>query len=389
VYFYIRKILGFLENLKNNPTIRLLRKFLILIYKCIQHKIDNKKLKREKINFIVEKANWAIRWDGIYITNSINKFIAKGISIISTIPLLQSDKKVIHFASQYMWLDWHKLLPKKNKYIVSFFHGKHEDGNNVSKHIDEFIRTKDSIYRVITASSLVKKRLIKWGIPNKKIVLIHTGVDTSLFSIPTQEKRLIARKKLGITNNKLVIGSFQKDGIGWGDGNLPKYIKGPDIFAKAVEIIAKKFPTIVLLTGPSRGYLKNELDKRNIRYKHFFLEDYEEIIHYYHALDLYIVSSREEGGPKSLIESMASGVPVVTTNVGMGQDFIKDKINGGIVNCFDPIVIAEKSLEILKLPKKELIFQARKDVMKADWNVVAKLHWEKAYKPALEELNSI
>ena len=72
----------------------------------------------------------------------------------------------------------------------------------------------------------------------------------------------------------------------------------------------------------------------------------------------------------------------------MGQDFIKDKINGGIVTCFDPKVIAEKSLEILKLPKKELIFQARKDVMKADWNVVAKLHWEKAYKPALEELNS-
>ena len=236
MYFHIRKILALLENLKNNPTIRLLRKFLILIYQWIQHKINNKKLKKEKINFIVEKANWAIRWDGIYITNSINKFIAKGSSIISTIPLLQSDKKVIHFASQYMWLDWHKLLPKNNKYIVSFFHGKLEDSNEVAKHIYEFIKTKNEIYKVITASSLVKKRLIKWGIPNKKIVLIHTGVDTSLFSIPTQEKRLNSRKKLGITNNKLVIGSFQKDGIGWGDGNLPKYIKGPDIFAKAVEI---------------------------------------------------------------------------------------------------------------------------------------------------------
>ena len=57
---------------------------------------------------------------------------------------------------------------------------------------------------------------------------------------------------------------------------------------------------------------------------------------------------------------MASGVPVVTTNVGMGQDFIKDKINGGIVNCFDPIVIAEKSLEILKLPKKSSFFKPEK-----------------------------
>ena len=92
-----------------------------------------------------------------------------------------------------MWLDWHKLLPKKNKYIVSFFHGKHEDGNNVSKHIDEFIQTKDSIYRVITASSLVKK-INKMGDSNKKIVLIHTGVDTSLFSIQLKKNAKCKKK---------------------------------------------------------------------------------------------------------------------------------------------------------------------------------------------------
>ena len=40
---------------------------------------------------------------------------------------------------------------------------------------------------------------------------------------------------------------------------------------------------------------------------------------------------------------MASGVPVVTTNVGMAKDFIKDNINGGIVESFNPKDIAKKA----------------------------------------------
>ena len=202
----------------------------------------------------------------------------------------------------------------------------------------------------------------------------------------SKNKKTFIRDKLGFKKNEIVIGSFQKDGVGWGEGILPKNIKGPDLFVHSIEIIAKTLPIVVLLTGPSRGYIKNELTKRNIKFKHVYLKNYEEIVDYYHALDLYIVSSREEGGPKPLIESMASGVPVVTTNVGMAKDFIKDNINGGIVESFNPKDIAKKSIEILNLPKELLISNARKDVMKADWDVVAKLHWENVYKPALDSL---
>ena len=146
------------------------------------------------------------------------------------------------------------------------------------------------------------------------------------------------------------------------------------------------FEIKILLTGPSRGYVKNELDKRGIKFKHIFLDNYLDIYNLYHALDLYIVSSREEGGPKPMLESMASGVPTVSTNVGMARDFIKDKINGGIIYNFEPQDLAQKSLEILNLPKKSLIETARKDVLKADWDIVAKLHWEKVYKPSLRLL---
>tara|TARA_B100000212_G_C27371155_1_gene532615 strand:- start:66 stop:1277 length:1212 start_codon:yes stop_codon:yes gene_type:complete len=380
----LKNISNLFNKFKSNKKSRSIRNIYLIIFEIYIKNIFIRNKKNTNINFIVEKANWAIKWDGIYISNALNKFLKDYHTSITSIPLINSNSKVIHFASQYMWLDWKNILPQRHKYIVSFFHGKPEDSKEVENHIKEFVSTKDSIFKVITASSLVYKRLIKWGIPSKKLVLIHTGVDTNLFSIPSMAKRNKVRKKLGFKNNEIVIGSFQKDGIGWGDGLIPKKIKGPDIFVNSVELISKKLNLVVLLTGPSRGYVKKELTKKNIKFKHFYIDNYEEIVDYYYALDLYIVSSREEGGPKPMIESMASGVPVITTNVGMAKDFIKDKENGGLVESFKPEDIANKSLEILNLPKENLISKAREDVLKADWDLVAKLHWEKAYKPALD-----
>ena len=47
-----------------------------------------------------------------------------------------------------------------------------------------------------------------------------------------------------------------------------------------------------------------------------------------------------------LLESISSGIPVVSTNVGMAPDFIKSKEIGIVVNTFDPKLIA-KNLKIL------------------------------------------
>ncbi|MBO6960190.1 MAG: glycosyltransferase family 4 protein [Prochlorococcus marinus CUG1438] len=378
----------YIQTIRKNKSIRKIFNFLKLFFHYLSRKFNSKKRNNSKINFVVEKANWSIKWDGIYMKKSLNKKYGENLIELSNIPLINSKKKVIHFGSQYMWVDWSGFISTRNKYVVSFFHGKYEDGTTASKHLDDFIETKDSLYRVITASTLILKRLKNWGIPNSKLTLIPIGVDTNLFSVPSITKKKRIRKKLGFKDHEIVIGSFQKDGIGWSDGNLPKYIKGPDLFINSVDLISKEFPVVVLLTGPARGYVKNQLKDRRIKFKHIFLNCYEEIVDYYHALDLYIISSREEGGPKGIVESMASGVPLVSTNVGMASDFLVDNINGALVQSFEPEEIAKKSIKILSNQSKDnLIKQARSDVMKADWKVVADMHWEKVYLPALKELS--
>ena len=53
-----------------------------------------------------------------------------------------------------------------------------------------------------------------------------------------------------------------------------------------------------------------------------------------------LVTSRQEGGPKSVLESMAAGVPLVTTRVGQASDLVVDGDNGLLADVDDVPALA-------------------------------------------------
>ncbi len=77
------------------------------------------------------------------------------------------------------------------------------------------------------------------------------------------------------------------------------------------------------------------LERLGIPYTHRLVEHYDRIGRLYQALDAYVVSSRQEGGPKGLFEAMASGVPVVTTRVGQAMDLVRHGENAWLVDVGD------------------------------------------------------
>ena len=86
--------------------------------------------------------------------------------------------------------------------------------------------------------------------------------------------------------------------------------------------------------------MKQELSNMNIPFLHFYEKNYYDVIKYYSLIDFYFITSREEGGPKTLLESMACGVPVISTPVGQSVDIINNK-NSFITNSFDSSEISE------------------------------------------------
>ncbi len=337
------------------------------------------------VNYVVEKADWAIRWEGKHIRDVVNAITKNSTVEVTDAAHRIIGPQVVHFGSQYMWLDWGPHLSKRNRFAASFFHGKPEDGPEVARHIDLFMKSVPALTTVITAASLTEQRLLAWGVPRKKLVRIPIGVDTQAFRLPTQFEREQARARFGFRGDQIVIGSFQKDGVGWGDGMEPKLIKGPDLFVEAVGQMARDLPIAVLLTGPARGYVKAELVRRRIPFVHTYVKNQPEIADCYHALDLYLVTSREEGGPKGIMEGMASGVPVVSTSVGMASDLIRDGVTGGLVSGEMSSVIAAKAMQILHGGNLAALRErAREAALVTDWNVVGREHWFKVYQPALQ-----
>jgi glycosyltransferase involved in cell wall biosynthesis len=337
------------------------------------------------VGFVIENADWAIRWVGEHVRDEIEALVPGTIAVTAQPQRL--TRRVVHFGSQYMWLSWGRHMSSSNRYVVSFFHGKHEDGPKVSHHIDEFLQGVPRLARIVTGASLIEQRLLAWGVPRDKVVRIPIGVDTRLFRVPLREERAAARARLGIPNNALVIGSFQKDGVGWGDGMEPKLIKGPDLLLNAVKRLHGDLPVAVILTGPARGYVKQGLERLGVPYVHRYAQSHADLVECYHALDLYFVSSREEGGPMGLMESMASGVPVVATPVGMAPDLIIDGISGGLTDTCSGEEIADKARALVALPTAELALlrqRAREAVMVADWSVVGRDHLLKVYQPLLQ-----
>ena len=88
-----------------------------------------------------------------------------------------------------------------------------------------------------TSCSITRNQLIKWGAEEEKIIIIPIGVDLRIFNEMAAEDRISIRRDIGIPEDHICIGSFQKDGVGWEDGNEPKMEKG---LAEKVESCSLK-----------------------------------------------------------------------------------------------------------------------------------------------------
>lgn len=341
----------------------------------------------EPVCFVTEKADWAIRWVGEYIKMGIDDE-RQGFISLTTKPAKVAHR-VVHFGSQYMWLSWGRHMATNNRFVTSFFHGKPEDGPDAARHIDEFLASTGRLSKIVVSASLIERRLTGWGVDPTKLERIPIGCDTAHFKPPRPEERNRARARIGVPDGAICIGSFQKDGVGWGDGMEPKMIKGPDVFVEAVRQLARDLPVFVVLTGPARGYVKANLEKHGIPYHHTFLDDYKDVAGFHHALDLYLVTSREEGGPMALMEAMASHVPVVSTRVGQAEDLIHDGVTGGLVDSDDIDGLCEKARALLQRPPdiaQENLTAARRTVVDGfDWAHVAREHQNRVYLPLLED----
>jgi glycosyltransferase involved in cell wall biosynthesis len=114
------------------------------------------------------------------------------------------------------------------------------------------------------------------------------------------------------------------------------------VLLAAFERLQARVPELhVLLTGPARGFVRQGLERLGIPYRHVLASSRADLARAYHALDVYLVASRQEGGPKAVLEAMATGVPLVSTRVGQATELVEHGVNGWLVAVEDADALAE------------------------------------------------
>lgn len=298
-----------------------------------------------KLFFISDNAGWVLDNEVKEVSGVARSL---GLNVYSESPQKSWYKQSAFFPSFYMLM---RSKPYKWKWNVasSYFHGMPGCGNDeFDNRFDKLTAMHHHIQRLHVSNYPFKETILQSGISPEKVHVIPIGVNVDLFPLQTESLKSKVRKSLGIPDSAVVIGSFQKDGNGWQDGEEPKLIKGPDILLETLALLKTDVDNLhVLLSGPARGYVKAGLKRLGIPYLHHNVEDYQDMYKLYHCLDLYLVTSREEGGPKAVLESMATGIPLVTTRVGQARDLVNHGVNGWIADVNSVDELARHSLEVL------------------------------------------
>lgn len=192
---------------------------------------------------------------------------------------------------------------------------------------------------IVTFTQTSKVRLIRHGFPREKIRVIYTYIIPEEFKNKTKEK---------ISNSVLVVAFFSRH-------------KGLYIALQAWPKVVSEIPEAKLTVVGSgskedKDRIASLVDNLKIGNSVEFLgqKENEEVLNLILENELAVVPEQwpSEFGPLALVEAMALGTPVVASKIGSIPDFVKDGLNGFLVERDKPEQFAEKIIWLLKNKNK-------------------------------------
>jgi glycosyltransferase involved in cell wall biosynthesis len=189
---------------------------------------------------------------------------------------------------------------------------------------------------VVAVSQGVADGLKQFFKINSKVRVIHNGCD--LEEIEKKSREEVSHPWFS-----------QTEPIVLAVGRLANQ-KGFSYLLEAVKLVNSKVPVRLLIIGDGelKGRLEKHVEELGIKDKVEFLGVKTNPFAYMAKCDLFVLSSLYEGLPNALIEAMALGLPVISTNCPYGPgEIIEDGRNGILVPVGNPQAISEAILRVL------------------------------------------
>jgi len=154
--------------------------------------------------------------------------------------------------------------------------------------------------------------------------------------------------------------------------------KGVQDLITAIPLVKDKVNNVKLFiggTGPYMAQLKTLVQDLNLNENVTFLGllNDEEKFAYLKSMDIFVLPSHWESFPMVLLEAMACGKPIITTDVGGNPYAVSDRLNGFLVKPSEPSRISDCIISLLH--DKNLLTkmgeESKKRSMDFNWEIIA------------------
>lgn len=243
-----------------------------------------------------------------------------------------------------------------------------------------------NLSRAIAVSSAVETNLRR-TFPAEKIALVQNGIDVENWSKADVEKsRQEFRLEHNIAPEAFLIGTI---------GEL-KLLKGQRDFILAAQIVAQKSPAAHFVVAGMDNAFKQDFRrelKRLVKIfrleNHFLWLDWiEDTAPFFSALDIFVSASHTESFGLAILEAMAAGRAIVTTETEGAKELLNDAA-GKFVPVKEPIKLAEAINELLKDEEmRERFGKKAQNIAKEKFGLEAMIgRTEKVYRDVLAAKN--
>lgn len=234
-----------------------------------------------------------------------------------------------------------------NKTVISYYHSIEWELATKSTNISEVLKSVLNILTKWAARFLYNKcdlimvpsreiaEILAWQKINAQKVIIPLGVDCKRFMPPADKGK--AKQDIGIDPKNLVVGFVGRVGR---EKDLKTLYRG---FSRAQATLKKDVVLMIVGSGVK------ELEELFVSKNYIKLAGSQDnVVPYFHAMDVYVLSSLTETSSLSTMEAMACAVPVLATPVGLTKQYIKEGYNGMFFPKGDHYTLGKKLRKMLR-----------------------------------------
>jgi len=198
--------------------------------------------------------------------------------------------------------------------------------------------------RVVGVGEAVRRALVEnEGIPAARVGVIYNGVDLTPYRNPTRDRATIrhrVREELGIPESALLLAQVAR----------LDDLKDHATAVRAMARVVAALPQAMLLIvgdGPERTKIERLVAQLGIGQSVRLVGTRGDVPEILQAADLFLLSSKSEGIPLTVIEAMAARLPVVSTDVGGVGEIVVAGETGMLVPAGDVAALAAAAIDLL------------------------------------------